>query len=126
MQESAIAVSTIGKWLVILTFVACMWELARNLWSNWGTSNFWTSSFAAALVGMLTWWVIGAIAYLSTPKKTEGNTPTVRQSAGASSIQQSASASGNTTITQVGGDLNVTQGGLSVDDHEMIKSLVKK
>ena len=48
-----------------------MWETAKNLWLNWGTTNFWVSSLVAALVGMFVWWGIGAIAYLSAPRKTK-------------------------------------------------------
>lgn len=51
----------------------------------------------------------------------------VQQSAGAQSIQQNANVSGGSTNVQAGkveGDLNV--GGLSKDDREMLKGLVKK
>jgi hypothetical protein len=40
--------------------------------------------------------------------------------------EQSANASGGSTITQVGGDLTVNQGGLSEDDRNMIRGLVKQ
>src|SRR5437016_5379192 len=65
-----ITVSTLGIWLFILLIAVCMWEMARNLWTNWGTSNFWVSSLVAALVGVLTWWAIELVAYLSAPKAT--------------------------------------------------------
>jgi len=53
---------------VALLLASFMWDIAKNLWVNWGTTNFWASSLAAAVVGMLVWWIIGAVAYLSAPK----------------------------------------------------------
>jgi len=66
--------STFEPWLFILlsaSLIVIMWETAKNLWLNWGTTNFWVSSLVAALVGMFVWWGIGAIAYLSAPRKTK-------------------------------------------------------
>src|SRR6266487_1673623 len=47
--------STFEPWLLILlsaSLIVIMWETAKNLWLNWGTTNFWVSSLVAALVGV--------------------------------------------------------------------------
>jgi hypothetical protein len=83
-----------------------MWETARNLWSNWGTSYFWASSLAAAIAGVLIWWGIGLVAYLSGPKSNAQAqpqpTPVVQQSMG--------NVSGGSTVNQAGGNITINQG----------------
>lgn len=114
MSESLSTVSTLAKWLFILVIVALslsfMWEIAKNLWLNWGTSSFWASSLVAALVGMLGWWLIGLVAYLSTPKTARGIDA---ERSPVPVINQSATASGGSTINQAGRDnitININRG----------------
>lgn len=116
MSADAITVSTMVKWLFILIVAVFTWEMARNLWANWGTSNFWVSSLVAALVGMLLWWGIGLVAYLSTPK-TISASPTTPPA----SVQQSAVVSGGSTNVQAGRDVTVNQGPSVEDVRKLLK-----
>jgi hypothetical protein len=98
MSQDTTTVSTAANWLVILiitvlflSFMSFVWEIAKSLWANWGNSAFWLSSAIAAIVGVLAWWGVGLVAYLTAPRTVASSTP---------SMQQSATASGGSTITQ--------------------------
>jgi hypothetical protein len=110
--------STLAKWLIILAAITVMWETARNLWLNWGTSYFWASSLVAAVIGMLAWWGIGLTAYLTAPRKADKSSETqhagITQSATASGgstitpqVKESATASSTGAINQAGRDINI-------------------
>ena len=108
MSQDATTLSTAANWLVILiisvlflSFMSFVWEIAKSLWANWGNSASWLSSAIAPIVGVLLWWGVGLVAYLTAPRTAASPTP-------APSTQQSATASGGSTITQnqAGRDIN--------------------
>jgi hypothetical protein len=123
MYQGNISFSTVGKWLFMLAILTIvlpvMLEMARNIWLNYGWSHPWLSSLVAAILGIAAWWMFGGLVSLSIRDRdsAKSSSPTV---------QQSATASGGSTITQVGGDLTVNQGGLSEEDRNMIRGLVKQ
>jgi len=98
-------VSTLAKGLIILAAITVMWETARNLWLNWGTSYFWASSLVAAVIGVLFWWGIGLAAYLTAPGKADKSSETQH-----ASVTQSATASGGSVINQAGRDQIINMG----------------
>lgn len=89
-----------------------MWEIAKNLWANWGTTSFWLSSFVAGLVGVAIWWIIGGVLYLSAPRITAQN-----QSSSAPPVQQSiGNVSGGSTVNQAGGNITIVYNTASPQD----------
>jgi hypothetical protein len=106
LNRTASFVSTGFNWLLILLLAAIMWEIAKNLWANWGTSSFWLSTLCAAAVGVLVWWAIGLILYLAAPRSVAQTqpqpNPTMKQSIG--------NVSGGSSVNQAGGNITINQG----------------